>query len=71
MNNQNNGERNLNRTILVTLVLFFAILLRDATTGTLSSNWVTLALMGATVIALPLLAKLHPLKKNGGTLNDR
>jgi hypothetical protein len=71
MNNRNNNPRNLNKFILVLFVLFFAILLQDATTGTLSSAWVPLALVGATILGLPLLAMLFSHKKGGDILNER
>jgi hypothetical protein len=70
----NNGQDNLKRAkqiIIVLFGLFFAIRLQDASTGALSSSWVPLALMGATIIGLPLLAGLLSHRKGGDILNDR
>jgi hypothetical protein len=71
MNNRKDNSKKSSQIILVLLVLFFVILLQEATTGTLNSTWVPLALMGATVIGLPALAKLLSYKKGGDVLNDR
>ena len=71
MNNGKDNSKKANQIILVLFVLFFAILLQEATTGTLSSTWVPLALLGATIIGLPLLARLLSHKNGGDILNDR
>jgi hypothetical protein len=71
MNSGKDNSKKSNQIILVLFVLFFAILLQEATTGTLSSTWAPLALMGATIIGLPVLAKLLSHKKGGDMLNDR
>ena len=71
MNNGKDNSKKSNQIILLLFVLFFAILLREATTGTLSSTWVPLALIGAIIIGLPVLAKLLSHKKGGDILNDR
>jgi hypothetical protein len=71
MNNGKDNSKKSNQIIVVLLVLFFVILLQEATTGTLSSTWVPLALMGTTIIGLPILAKLLSHRKGGDILNDR
>ena len=65
MDNRNDS----NKAIIVLLGLFLAIILRDATTGTLSSTWVTL--MGAIIIGLFLSAMLVHHRKGGDILHDR
>lgn len=64
MDNRNDSTR----AILVLLVLFFAIIMRDATTGTFSSTWAMF--MGAIIIGLSLSAKLLRYKKGGDIRND-
>jgi hypothetical protein len=62
------NRNDLNKAILVLFVLFLAIILEEATTGTLSSAWVTL--MGAIIICLSLSAML-PEQKGGGILDQK
>ena len=64
MNNRNDP----NKAIVVLFVLFIAIILRDATIGTLNPTWVTF--MAATIIGLSFSAMLLPDRKGGDSLND-
>lgn len=68
MDNRNDNRKDLNSGIVVLFVLFFAIILREDTIGTLSSTWVTL--MGAIIIGLSLSAMLLPDQKGGDILKD-
>jgi len=65
MDNRNEIQTDSNKTIVVLFVLFLAIVLKEATTGTLSVTWV--AFMGAIVIGLSLLVTLLP-DQNGGDI---
>lgn len=66
MNNRNDNRKDLNNSIVVLFVLFFAIILREATLGTFSTTLVTL--MGAIIIGLFLFAMLLPEQKGGDIL---
>jgi hypothetical protein len=68
MDNRNDNRKDLYNGIVVLFVLYFAIILREATIGTLSSTWV--ALMGAIMIGLSLSAMLLPHQKGGDILKD-
>lgn len=70
MNNPH-GNTKTSQVMLVVFVLFLTILLREYTTGTLSSTWLILTVTGATIIGLPLLAKFLFHKKGSDILNDR
>lgn len=65
MDNQNE----LIKSKLVLLLIFFASILKDVTTGTLSSVWVVL--IGAIIIGLSFSAMFLHDRKGSDILNDR
>lgn len=69
MENRNEIHMDSNKTIVVLFVLFLAIVLREATIGTLSFTWV--AMMGAMVMGLSLSVTFLPDRKGGDTLDGR
>jgi hypothetical protein len=60
------NRNDLNKALLVLFVLFFAIVLKEATTGTFRSAWMTLT--GAIIIGLSLFALLFSDQKRGGDI---
>jgi hypothetical protein len=68
MDNRKDNTKGLNNAIVVLLILFFAIILREAIFGTLSSTWVTL--MGVGIIGVSLSAMLLPGQNCGDIPND-
>ena len=69
MDNRNDNRKDSNKAILMLFVLYFAIILREATTGPPNFTWV--AIMGAIVIALSLSAMFLPDQRGGDILYDR
>jgi hypothetical protein len=69
MDDRKDIRKDPNKTIIVLLVIFFAIILRDGTTGTLNSTWVTL--MGGIIVCLSFTAMLLHGRKGGNIPKDR
>ena len=69
MEKRNEIQTDSNKTIVVLFVLFLAIVLRDATIGTLSFTWVVF--MGAIVIGLSLSVMLNTDRKGGDKVDGR
>jgi hypothetical protein len=65
--NHNSNRKDAGKPVLALFVVFLAIVLRDATLGTLSLTWT--AIMGGIVISLSLSSILFPGKRADKDVN--